>query len=61
MKKNLILTCVFFFFLISSCTSTNKLSKTQEEERATMESWMGHSKAELIQSWGPPTKITSDG
>jgi len=26
-----------------------------------MDSWMGHHKSELIQSWGPPTRYEMDG
>jgi len=26
-----------------------------------MDSWMGHHKSELLMSWGPPTKVDSDG
>jgi hypothetical protein len=36
------------------------VSDLQETERATMDSWLEHSKQELIQSWGPPTKTVSD-
>jgi len=26
-----------------------------------MDSWMGHTKAELYQKWGPPSYVTDDG
>ena len=26
-----------------------------------MQSWVGHHKSSLIQSWGPPSNITTDG
>lgn len=41
-----------------SCTSTKEL---QEQRRKSLDSWKGHSKSELILSWGPPTKTDSDG
>lgn len=34
-----------------SCTS----------QREIMDSWLNHGKHELVLSWGPPTKIVSDG
>lgn len=40
-------------FLIS-CESTKKISEK-------MDSWLGHHKSELIESWGPPTRYESDG
>ena len=41
--------------LVSSCDIPNKM-------QTTMESWIGHYKSEIIQSWGPPTGgTTSDG
>lgn len=43
--------------LFSSCKTTSFAQK----EKTTMDSWLGHSKAELLQSWGPPTKVDSDG
>lgn len=44
--------------LIGACTTTKQL---QEETRRVMDSWMGHHKSELIQSWGPPDRYESDG
>lgn len=32
-----------------------------EEQKKVMDSWMGHHKSELIQSWGPPHRYESDG
>lgn len=37
--------------LFSSCTSTKKV----------MDSWLGSTKQQLIMSWGPPDRTTSDG
>ncbi len=33
------------------CTSTKKV----------MNSWLGHSKHDVIMGWGPPSKVSSDG
>lgn len=41
----------------SSCKTTSFAQK----EKTMMDSWLGHTKAELLQSWGPPTKTDSDG
>jgi len=48
----------FAFCLLTSCVST---AKSTDNEKAVMQSWVGSTKAELIRTWGPPTKITSDG
>ena len=53
----LLLACVL---ATAGCATSNKRSDFQETERATMASWMGHSKQELIQAWGPPTKTAPD-
>jgi len=50
-----------YLFLITlmlcSCAATN----FSKQEELTMNSWIGHSKAELIQTWGPPKSVSSDG
>lgn len=43
-------------FLVSSCASGHMLT-----EREKMDSWLQHEKAELLMSWGAPTRVTSDG
>jgi hypothetical protein len=45
-------------FSIASCATQKK---AQDKERAALDSWLNHSKAELIQAWGPPTRYESDG
>ena len=49
---------VFSFLLalitITGCNSTKKLEQN-------LNSWLGHSKQELILKWGPPNQTTSDG
>lgn len=57
MRQNLFL-LFFTAFLFVGCTSTKKL---QEQNKQVMDSWMGHHKSELIQSWGPPSRYESDG
>lgn len=53
---------LFTAFLVAaifiSCTTTQK---AQDKTREVMDSWMGHHKSELIQSWGPPQRYESDG
>lgn len=41
---------------LAGCASTN----FTQTETDTMNSWVGHTKAELVQTWGPPLKIDSD-
>ena len=52
---------IIYFFsacLLTSCLATSGLG---DKEKEVMDSWMGSTKAQLIQSWGPPTKVASDG
>ena len=53
MKKLLYLLLIPFF--IFSCGSLN------DKVSDVMKSWVGNHKSKLIQSWGPPTKISTDG
>ena len=55
-SKNLLLLVLF----LSSCASTH-LSKVQVEEQKMMNTWIGHSKSELLRTWGPAKNISSDG
>ena len=52
MKKNIILSLLILF--LSSC-------HLQEKIQASMDSWIGHTKQEVIMSWGPPARSCSDG
>ena len=45
-----------FCFLNSGC-----FSQIAEHNNAAMESWVGHSEAELIAEWGPPPYVRDDG
>lgn len=49
MKK--LITGILFIVSLSTCKIINK----------AMDSYVGHTKQELYQSMGPPTRITSDG
>ena len=53
MKKLKILTLLLIFI---NCSTTPQISNQQ-----IMESWMGGHKSALIQQWGPPNRITTDG
>ena len=44
----------FELVLFSSCAP-------QISTKEVMESWLNHHKSELIKSWGPPHRITTDG
>jgi len=64
-KANIHCLCAFLgmlasLTLVSCVTTTPPKSDFAEEEQVTMNSWLGHSKQELILSWGPPTRVTSD-
>ena len=50
MKKKIVFLLVLF--LMTGCAS--RINKT-------MSSWIGHHQSELIASWGPPTRTSSDG
>jgi hypothetical protein len=54
--KNIYL-LLFSTVFLYSCAST----KLEDQERATMQSWVGHNKSELIGTWGPPQKVSTDG
>jgi len=67
-KKLLAFQALFllFFLVIALGSATNnsvvkESSNWQEEEKEVMNSWVGASKAQLIQSWGPPNRTTDDG
>ena len=46
---------IIFILLVSLLVSCSaKISETTQ-------SWVGHHKSSLIQSWGPPSQITADG
>ena len=49
MKKILIV--LLLIGLLPSCKTTKKI----------MDSWLGHTKKELIIKWGPPARVASDG
>lgn len=58
MKKinKLFILVVISILLLSSCATL--FGPSQKEVH---DSWLGSTKVNLIQSWGPPTRITSDG
>ena len=43
--------CLLFLIVLVGCASISR----------KMDSWKGHHKSELIASWGPPSRVTSDG
>jgi hypothetical protein len=57
-----ILVCLLF---LGGCATSNEISEPdnsdfQDNEKAAMDSWLAHTKQELIMAWGPPTKTASD-
>lgn len=53
--RNLLI--VFLLILLSGCASMDWAA----QEKITMDSWLGSSKTQLLQSWGVPANIASDG
>lgn len=53
--KKILLILVAYSVILVSCVS----SKVQTRE--VMDSWVGHTKQELLMSWGPPARVSSDG
>jgi len=56
MKKVIYIIFFLSIILVQSCSSTKRLSLKE-----IMDSWLGHSKVELIESWGPPTSTYNIG
>lgn len=54
MKKLLTISILLIFF--SSCATQNYL----KTETSTLDSWIGNSKTQLVQKWGPPQSTASD-
>jgi hypothetical protein len=52
---------LFFALSLLLFTSGCAVTSITDTEKTVMASWMGSTKADLIQKWGPPTKIFSDG
>jgi len=50
-KIKYLITVILLALTFTQCASTSQI----------MQSWVGHHKSELYQSWGPPTRITGDG
>ena len=49
---------LFIGFLFTACATTTQIP---EDNKKIMDSWLGHHKSNLIQSWGPPGRYESDG
>lgn len=58
MKEKTKLLLLFSLMFFAGCSTTKS---TASSEDSMMNSWMGSSKAQLLQVWGPPTRVTSDG
>lgn len=73
MNFKTIIPLVLFLAFMSSCVTTTSQSgydglrgyalvnKVEEETKKSMQSWVGFHKSDLIQAWGPPTSVSSDG
>lgn len=62
MKIFLYLIVVLFGLTINGCVSQKELQAQEAEKtQKAMDSWKGHHKSRLIQSWGPPTRYDADG
>ena len=58
MKKDFLLLCIIIAALIS-CGPSQKVLDAKED--ALFNKWLNHPKAQLIQTWGQPDSISSDG
>lgn len=58
-----VLVCTFTWFALCvlGCASKPKDFKRAKAVDDVMDSWVGHHQTELIDLWGPPTKIRPDG
>lgn len=55
MKKSInLLSIIFALVLLSSCNANKKVI-------ATLDTWKGHGKVELLSVWGAPSQITDNG
>lgn len=59
MKKSFFLLCAFKALLIISCGPSRKARDAKEN--ALFSKWIGHSKTQLVNQWGQPDSLTSDG
>ncbi len=55
--------CIWIMIaLLSGCGTSQKARKARnDKENSMFNKWLNHSKAELIQAWGPPDSTFSDG
>jgi len=49
-------TALILLLTLAGCATTN----FADTEKTNMDSWVGHTKVELVQTWGPPLKVDSD-
>ena len=60
--KKYFLNLPLLLILIISCQSSQKLQRTRDaKEDAVFNSWINHSKSQLINQWGQPDSSMSDG
>lgn len=45
---------------VANQTSDAEYKARQDEERARINSWVGHGRVELLERWGPPTNVIED-
>ena len=64
MKSFTFISSFIIFILVSNDCQAQLFSnkkKQAEENQKIMDSWLGHTKAELIRTWGVPSNRTDDG
>jgi hypothetical protein len=63
MPKMIYRVIILFAVFAISCGTNSKTPRQPRKSKLqiTMESWVGHSKAEIINSWGPPTSTYNMG
>jgi hypothetical protein len=59
----LLWTSLILLFIVACSGSSGRVSDFKKASKVdmAMDSWVGHYQSELIASWGPPTKVASDG
>ena len=62
-RNSLPVLCVLILFATGACSYASKPKDFRRADAVdhVMSSWVGHRQTELVETWGPPTKIEPDG
>ena len=61
MKRVILVIMLIALSIPGHATGRRKLEKIKEKVSKTMDSWLDHSKHELVLSWGAPDRVSDDG